>query len=234
MPKDPKQPTGDAELTKAINGLLTQLKSGDSGVDGSIARLIERVQDRNQELTAEIETLRGQLPGEADVVLTGDAVAAHKAYEALGKPDEIKTKLDAGDAASAEIAERKKAEAFADAADVHGYAPTVLERLMKQDGLEVVKVETTKDDDGNETKTAIVRAGEKDAPVALDQYATENWKEFLPALAADSGDSSGSGTNEPGPGVYPIQRPTGRTSGRDATPDEIAERKLASGAYSGF
>lgn len=227
----PKDSPTDKALAEAVKDLVAQLAKGGSPADASITQLIKSQQARNQELTAEIEALRKKLPADGAVVLEGDALKVYEAYQALGKPDELTKLIEAGKSATEELAGIKAGELFRQAAKAHGYHEAVLERLAKQDGLAVTEIKVSKNDEGEEVTTAFVRQGEKDAPVALTEYAEKNWKDLLPALTVEpSDDADRAGGGQP-TGGYPHQRERGGAK-KDLSVEDVMKKQRASGRYS--
>jgi hypothetical protein len=95
-----------------------------------------------------------------------------ESYKKLGEPEHI---VDA-------ISERntiKRQGAIAIAAQLYSYKPTVLDKLAKDLEISVKEDAAYVVIDGAETK--------------LDDYANENWSDFIPSLKAEEGDKGNKG-----------------------------------------
>jgi len=125
----------------------------------------------------ELDTLKGQLPPEGSVVLKGAEKDRWEAFNALGKPEDLKAALTDRDTLTAEKAQRERQDSIKAAAEVAGYKARVLERLAPEGA--AFDVREAKDNEGKPTRTAFIRVGEKETPLT-DWAATD--PDFLPAL----------------------------------------------------
>jgi hypothetical protein len=163
------------------------------------------------------------------VVLTGDDAKAWPTLKELGKPDEVRAKLEQGEKDKAALAVRTRQDQVRSAAEAAGFKPSVLEKLPGAEGLTFeVKEETVKDAAGKETKAmvAYVTGSEEGAtPKKLADHAEAAWKDFLPALKQTAGDDR---QQEKGGTSYPDQS----AGGADRKHTDPVAAKRASGAYS--
>ncbi len=143
---------------------------------------------QRDELRERDEKLKS-LPPEGAVVLVGDEAKAYPAVKelvTLGKPEEIKAKLENGEKAVGRVAELERQQAVQSAAAAAGYKASVLEKLPGSDKLRFeVKEETVKDAQGKDTKVnvAYVTSSEEGAtPKKLAEHAEAAWGDFLPSL----------------------------------------------------
>ena len=129
-----------------------------------------------RELEDQLAAARGQMPDKDAIILGPRQAPTWQAYRELGEPDEIAQTLE-------EAGRVRRSLAIREAADVTGFIPDVLNTLVK-DGQQLI-IET--DEEGNKVAQIIVEEGADPAP--LDDYATENWKPFLPALQPKTDDA---------------------------------------------
>lgn len=148
-------------------------------------------------VAAEVENRglkRNQVPKGARV-LTKEEADAYDAYVALGKPDELKTKLDDGEKAATTLADRDKADAVRTAAEASGYKQTVLGDRLKADGLTEVPTVREVERDGKKVQVAYVKDAQG-AEHELTEYAKKNWGDYLPALQVQASTTTNSGGTE--------------------------------------
>jgi hypothetical protein len=124
------------------------------------------------------------------VVLTAEQGKAWDAYQKLGAPADLAASLEGAKTATAELAKLARAQKLRDAAEAHGFRPSVLERLANIDGIdiEIEEVEA----DGGKRRQARVKDGAKNPTLA--EYASEKWIEFEASLKADA---KGNGSANP-------------------------------------
>jgi len=142
------------------------------------------------ELEMDNRTLRAQIPKDAALILTKADAERWKAYSELGKPEDLKTQLDALSKEAEQGRNLKRSQLYRDVADAYGYKHSVLSKLLSTDGLEVVfnpeaPRKLLKDGKEVEAKgTATVKdSGGKE--LALEAYAAERWVDFLPSLTVE-------------------------------------------------
>lgn len=187
------------DLVKAVENLLA--KHG--GPDRALSVLLSE----NYEYRDQIRDLKKQLPAAGSIVLSGDDVKAWETYTGLGKPTEVRKALEDGQRAATEATSLRKAGLVRDAAELHGFKPTVLATLVEK--LDIVIVDG-KGKDGKPVREAHIK-GEGDSTTPLPEFAEKHWGEFLPALRPESKSPpkgtpprfNGNGT----PPVNPTERP---------------------------
>lgn len=168
---------------------------------------------RIRDLEAETTDLKGKLPAEGAVVLSGDSAAQWEAYRALGKPDEIKTTL-------AEGRQLKRDGLLRQAADAHGYKPAVLSRLAGNLAIELGETEV----DGQKKPVAYVVEGE--TRTQLDQYAQSKWSDFMPSL--QPAQSQGGGAGQSNGTTFVQQKSGGKATGSgDKVKEFISQQRDA-------
>ena len=147
----------------------------------ALAFKLDDVERDNARQRQEIAGLKGKVPGEGTVVLTGEQAAVWQAYQELGKPDEIK-------ATKTGYAQLQRDRLFQEAAAAHGYKAAVLGQLPGIDGYQIEVREQEKD--GKKVKVAIAKSGEgQERP--LPELLQEKWADFTPALIEKPATASG-------------------------------------------
>lgn len=154
------------------------------------------------------------------VVLKGDDAKAYEAYKALGKPDEIKIKLDELPALKTKVTESERRTASHDAAKHLGWNPEATAGMIVDKQLEVTLVDG-KDAAGKDIKIPHVRptADPKAVPVPLAKWQTDNASYLTPALTTKAAAQSSNGTNGAGPtakgGTQFVEQSTGSSTAGD-------------------
>lgn len=174
-------------------------------------KVAEILHGDNYQLREKNRQLQAQMDG-AVILRDGDKTT-WDAYQALGAPGEIATKLRQSDI-----------EKVAGKAQ---YNPTVLARLDEMAGGRLqyeTKLETV---DGVQMERVFVRDGDIEQP--LHEYAAATWAEFLPSLQPVANGqglgSNGAATPPPAPGLrFPSQHPGG--GGQPVTTKTVAENTL--------
>jgi hypothetical protein len=144
-----------------------------------------RVSERNK--TDEIDRLKVQLadakklvPVDGAKVLTTDEAKVFDALVALGKPEEIKAKLDKLPELESKVESHEKSKLLSRAAQTEGYVETVFAPLANNLEFEFKTVEAN----GQKKESAFVKmkvdGTEKVTPLA--EYMQANHVDFLPAL----------------------------------------------------
>lgn len=173
-----------------------------------------RAREKIRALEAEKADLTGKLPAKDAIVLAGDDAKAWTAYQELGKPDLVKVKLEDYDRATAEASTLKRRELVDKAArdpkdeTAYRFKPSVLERLLADTTLKT-------NDKGDEY---LVKVGDTEKP--LEKWLEEDQADFLPAVQVTPN------------GTPAVKQPGARTNQTQLTPEQLKERKLASGEYS--
>lgn len=127
----------------------------------------------NYKLRDDLRNLRGKVPAEGAVVLSGDDAEAWAAYQKLGKPAAISQAVSEREQFQGELTTLRRAQTLRDVAEVEGVKYTVLAGLDKPGIAYEVK-----EADGKRTATVTVDG--KTQPFA--DYAATVWADYLPAL----------------------------------------------------
>lgn len=150
----------------------------------------EVLQKANDDLTTELEGIRGKVLPEGQVaVLKADADLL-PAYKALGAdPKKIADDLKKKGELETEVAETKRTLAFEAAAKSVGFKPSVLTKLARSEKFDVEERDVTEEVDG-EKKTkkvpyARMSGDDKAEWLPLDKFAEKNLADFLPSLKDD-------------------------------------------------
>jgi len=152
-----------------------------------------KFREQAREAKAKLEETEKKLPAEGAVVLTKADAERWKAYQELGKPEEIKAAVAERDTLKTENATVKREQTLRDVADVQGWNYSVIKRLA--DGLEFEIVDG-KDKDGKAVKSAnvVIVTGDKRESKPAAEYAEKEWSEFLPSLQKPSESERQEGT----------------------------------------
>ncbi|WP_415813843.1 hypothetical protein, partial [Deinococcus marmoris] len=167
-------PANDGRLTEEEWNTRNAAKHAQS-THGDLIKQVTTLERENARLK-EVQVPRG---GRA---LTTEEAAAYDAYVALGKPDELKTKVEQGEKDGAELVGVRTQKSLDDAARDAGYKPSVLADRVKAAGLTVLPSREV-ERDGKKVMVPFV----KDASGAeheLPAYATQHWGDYLPALTS--------------------------------------------------
>ncbi len=136
-----------------------------------------------RQLEQQVLAVQSKAPAEGSVVLTGADAQTWAAYQALGKPDELKQGLEEKTQLQGKLQGMERETTLRTVAETVGYKAGVLanlDRMAKAEGkaLDFNVRDTTVD--GKTVKAAFVKDGDKELP--LTEYATTNWADFMPAL----------------------------------------------------
>lgn len=171
---DPKTP----DLVKAVEGLIA--KHGDS------TAALRVLLAENHGYRDQLREAKAKLPADGSLVLVGDEAKDWGTYRQLGKPSELRKAIEEGSTATAERDALRKAGTLREAAELHGYKPSVLQTLA--DKLDVGFADI-KGQDGKTTRKAVVKLADADGKAVetpLDDYAAKHWQDFLPALKTEA------------------------------------------------
>jgi hypothetical protein len=184
-------PAPEPDLAKAIKGLLD--RHGDPNA------ALRVVLDENYRYRDQLRDLKAKVPGEADVVLTGDDAKRWASYRELGDPGDLKKTLKAAADDRADVERFRRAEVYDEAATLARFNAKAFRRLAEADGL-AVTIEADKKGERVPHVKGVDDKGQE-ALTPLTQYAETHWAEFLPSL-------QGGERQEP-------QRPNGTPRGRN-------------------
>lgn len=204
---------GTAERPKATE-ILSQYNGNAVSMADKLADVLKdnySLRRKRDELQGQVETLSAkQLPDGATVLSAADA-ARWADYQALGKPDELSTKLQTAEAAIQERDTLKRSNTIRAVAEAAGYKAPVLERLGAELEYRVKDVTETVNGKAQTVKRPFVVTDGTETPI--DDYAAREWPDFLPALkqqgAAEPpapargtpGGPTGTGQGSPAPAV---------------------------------
>ena len=170
-------------------------------------------------LRRENAELRGKLPKAGSTILDADDSAAWAELTAIGKPSEIKARVDSGDLAVKEASGFRRAKLLADAAATLGWDADVLAQLPGVDALEIEVKEGQRN--GRMVPVAEILTRSTDAQgkevIArrpLEKHGEKEWAKFLPSLKAAVGPHRQGGTPSTGrPGFTPTPATRPATAG---------------------
>lgn len=232
-PNPPPEPKKTAPIPASESEAKFQVQLAQCG--GSHEALAKKLwvealtnRQRHSETKQELIALKARIP-DGSLVLIGEDVTNFNAFKALGKPAEVKAKLDSLTTIQGELATAKKKEARSAAAKAHGFNAAILsDRLdIAQFDLEMREVTegTTK------KQVAHVRKAGDDKAVweLLPVVAERDWKDYLPALKASSGDG-GSGGQGAGNGIEFPNNGAGAGNAGSVVDRFIANRDKANAA----
>jgi hypothetical protein len=187
MPED-----NDKDPTQAFQNRLAKM-------NGDAMAFATTLFDENYQLRGQLREAKKSLPAEGSVVLSKDDAAEYEALKALGKAADLKKQIEGHATLAEENASLKKRDTLRDVAQVSNFKLSVLEdRDKASGGLEYVLKEE-KDKSGEKRKVAYVKHEGKEVP--LEQFASEQWADFVPALKAgsDSGQAKRGNGGDPPP-----------------------------------
>lgn len=181
-----------------------------------------------RQLERNLTEAQGKAPAEGAVILAPADAAVWAAYQALGKPDELRQGLEERTQLQGKLTGMERETLLRSVADVVGYKPSVLanlERIARAEGRTLgfeVKEQTV---DGKPVRVAYVKDGDAQTPLA--DYAQTHWADFMPALSAQSAQ----GGSAPPAGVrYPAQHAGGGAGGKVDLVNEFLQKQETSRA----
>lgn len=193
----------------------------------------ERFEDRQKlrDRDARIKELEAKQTPDGAVVLTGDDASRWQAYTALGlKPEEVKTRLEEGDAARDKAAKLERNETLRTVATAAGFKPEGLQDFDQLAGGLTYTVKDVQETQNGKTvtvKRAFVQADGKDTP--LDEYVTQTRPHLLPALKTEAT------APQPAPhGTPPRDRPRGTPPADQQKNQDEAARQAQAPIYRQF
>lgn len=144
----------------------------------------------NFQLREKNRTLKEKIPAEGFVVVAKADADSLTTYQALGKPDELKTRLDAHTTLETELATTKRAVNIRRVAELAGYDASVLEAIAGDADFFTKEVE----DGGKKIEKPFVKVKENSADVEkpLTEHAESAWQKFMPSLKV-GGQQKGTG-----------------------------------------
>jgi hypothetical protein len=175
-----------------------QLRVSERNKADDVTRLTAQVADLNTKLTA------AKTP-EGAVILTKEEGVIWEALKAMGKPEEIKTKLESVPALEKKIADSERATVIAKAADLEGYKDAeVLASLIGDSVIEFKQVDVN----GKKQDAPFIKLTENgvEKVVRLSEHIEAAHAKFLPVLKP---------ATSPQGGPHVKQAPAGPTGGTD-------------------
>lgn len=169
------------------------------GTPEAVGKKIGDLEKDNRKQREEINTLKQAAPEEGQLMISEQDGKDFKSYQELGKPAEVKTRLETGSKATDDLQTRlltESASAFAKAAGLADVAVGTLIAIPDLKGA-VFEVRKKKNDKDEEVSTPyLTLAGDGQAAMSF-----EDAKEKVPSLnglrmtSPDEGDKSPKGTN---------------------------------------
>lgn len=195
---------------------------------GSADRALEAMADDNwrhregrRKAEEEVARLTALVPKDGTAVLSKEEAEAFAAFKALNiKPADLKTRLDAGDAAIAKVTEFESTTLLAEAAGIAGWNKKAAAKILKDNKItvEVRTIPVEKDGKTEQRKVVYGKTAAADAKFEpLTELVKREIPEYLPALLAKeetpAGGSGASSTDSDAAGiVYPGQGGAGDTA----------------------
>lgn len=174
--------TATGQFEKGFHNLLERFGGNGRRAAEHLYRLNYRGREKARLLAEEIDTLKRQLPGKGRTVLPQREADELKAYRALGKPNDIRSRLNAADQAVQELDTHKKDSLLRDVAEVEGYNFKALKGAASDVQYAVREVEA----DGKKQRRAFVitRNGDQTQETPVKDWFAQNRDYLLPALTA--------------------------------------------------
>lgn len=178
---------GDAGGSGASTGAAAAAATGSDPIaafnnlmarSSDAAALARQLFEENFRYRTELREAQSKVPAQGAAVLTAEQAAAWAAYQQLGAPDAVQTTIQQAKQLQRDLEIR-------DVAAASGYTLDVLRTLAGDLAFEV-RSETK---DNAPVQAVYVKVDGKDIPV--EQYATEKWAAFLPALRPQAAQAAG-------------------------------------------
>lgn len=196
---------------KPVSEVVASLIRRHGGAETALGVLAGENRDyrrRHRDDQARIQELQGKM-GDGAVVLSKDEAAQWEAYKALGKPDEIKPKLEKVPELERKVTERERKDLLTEAGKAVNWNPDAFNELVTAKGLHVemrdVKVKDAKGEEVTVKQPHVrLAANESDPLVPAPTWVEQNakvWEPSLKAGAATGQQPAGGSTGLPVPGV---------------------------------
>jgi len=172
------------------------------GVDraGGIEEFARRLYDDNYTQREEIRDLKDKLPTDGSVLLSPEEGEAWEAIAAIGPIEAVISQLNKSVDTENELNKMKRQATLAEIAEHVApgvkFKPSVLAKLDAEIPGLVYEVRTTKNEDGTESKSTVVKYkdGESTKEAPLSDFAKDKWGDFMPSLVdADATLAHGNG-----------------------------------------
>jgi hypothetical protein len=247
---------------QSLQQLLQQLIAKNSNnVDATAMNLLQQtytLRQKNSALRRERDELKESLPADDAVVLTADQAKLWTAFQALGKPEEIKANLDKlnrlteyealgtveelktkttqADADAKELSNLRRGETLRKAAGLAKYPAEVFTKLFNklEPDLKIEFESVTVDGNTVERPVVIITENGSSKKEPLADYLKANHAEILPALEAGAAGNTGNNGNGNAGNRVPVPEHTPPTGGGGGNllDDFIAERNKTADAAS--
>lgn len=184
-----------------------------------------RMRDARRGLEEQLTEVRGQLPAQGSVVLTGDNASRWNEYTATQlTPQQIKEALGERDNLRNEVATARRESTLREVAEVSGFNLKPLARVGSELEYTIKEIDDAKSQGGKRRAAFVVTVGTDNVrtETPVDEYAREHWDDVLPALTTDG---SASGQGRSGGPVVPRQPGQGQGNGAQQT---VAQRHISS------
>lgn len=143
---------------------------------GDLTRMAEKMHEKNYNLRQRAQAAESRIPAEGSVVITATDAKSFKDYQVLGSVSELTDR-------QARLGQLEQFQMVSNAAGVVGMNPNVLAKLLAP-GTKLEVGEAT-DSDGQAKRVVYIHTGSEGQKANLEQYAKENWSDFMPALKAE-------------------------------------------------
>lgn len=183
--------TSTFDATQLVNSLVARYGSAESAVR-ELARENRELRRWRRSVRGDPASLVAELKDGRELISKEEA-AELRAYRALGKPDEVKARVEKASSLEAQVEKAAKRQRAADAAAAAGFKNVdILADLAESKGIHIeLRDEIV---DGKPVKKALARAASESGGtlVPLADYMRQHHAAYLPALTAGA-DGGGQG-----------------------------------------
>lgn len=189
------------ELTAQLLRLIEKRGGGESGAQAVALKLLddnEKARDGRRKWKERAEAAEGKIPKEGQVVLSKEDAASFELYKVLGKPDEVKKKVEEGATAATTLKDRDTAETIANAASLaqipNGKLLAKLAGPTRENFIIELRDEVR---EGKAVKAPFARKNEANSAfMPLADFAKKELAEYMPALLAKGEGTNGSSSQQ--------------------------------------
>ncbi len=179
-----------------------------------------------KEYRARIRELKAQMPTKDSIVLSDADAKDFNNYKKLLADSnidlkQVKERIERFPELETNVKELSRAESERDAAEAAGFKLSTFRKLMREFPDAEFEIKTQTDKDNSEAKVAFIRNDGKES--SLDEFAKDNFADFLPALKQEPDQQQIKSGNSPDP------RPAQPTKADIIQREIIAQR--ATGRY---
>jgi hypothetical protein len=202
------------ELMSQLVGMIDKRGGGESGAKAIALKLLddnEKARDGRRKWKDRATAAEAKIPKEGEVILKKEDAAAFELYKVLGKPDEVKKKMEEGTTAATTLSERDRQSAIAEAATLAQIPNAKLLAKLADPKKENFIVELRDEvREGKNVKVPFARKNEdKAAFMPLMDFAKKELGDYMPALLAKGEGGNGAGSQTVTTTQYPEQTTTG-------------------------